>query len=299
MSITEHTTKTARHTTFYLAAAPAGSRHLHARLAGARRELAAPAPRACCARLSDRRARHAWLRALERVPRHEDYAQEDIVGDMIELLDSLGQRKGGLGWPRLGKPGRMERREPPSGAHRSRREPLRALLHDRSRSRAHAHAGRSPALPRRRVPVRTVGLHALLRRELRRGDRADGRRRREVLEDRVSQGGPARRGSARDHVDCPPQSRNARRPDTRSAARRRRDHGGGPERLRVGARAQRVLRPVVLVHEPRRATPHTAGRRRTMELSTCRRCFSTPATTTSASARTHGWPSRCAPIAGT
>ena len=45
--------------------------------------------------------------------RHEDYALEHAVADMLELLASTGPRTGAVGRPRLGRAGGVEHREPP------------------------------------------------------------------------------------------------------------------------------------------------------------------------------------------
>jgi soluble epoxide hydrolase / lipid-phosphate phosphatase len=96
MPITEHTTKTARHTTFYLAAGPEDGplvifihgwpelsiswRHQLPMLASLGFRAIAPDMR-------------GYGRSSV-YPSHDDYAQEHIVRDMIELLDSLGREKG-------------------------------------------------------------------------------------------------------------------------------------------------------------------------------------------------------------
>jgi soluble epoxide hydrolase / lipid-phosphate phosphatase len=95
MPITEHTTKTARHTTFYLAAGPEDGplvifihgwpelsiswRHQLPMLASLGFRAIAPDMR-------------GYGRSSV-YPSHDDYAQEHIVRDMIELLDSLGREK--------------------------------------------------------------------------------------------------------------------------------------------------------------------------------------------------------------
>jgi pimeloyl-ACP methyl ester carboxylesterase len=95
MPITEHTTETARHTTFYLAAGPGDGplvifihgwpelsiswRHQLPMLASLGFRAIAPDMR-------------GYGRSSV-YSRHEDYAQEHIVCDMIELLDSLGREK--------------------------------------------------------------------------------------------------------------------------------------------------------------------------------------------------------------
>jgi pimeloyl-ACP methyl ester carboxylesterase len=95
MPITEHTTKTARHSTFYLAAGPVEGplvifihgwpelssswRHQLPSLASLGFRVIAPDMR-------------GYGRSSV-YSRHEDYAQEHIVRDMIELLDSLGRER--------------------------------------------------------------------------------------------------------------------------------------------------------------------------------------------------------------
>jgi pimeloyl-ACP methyl ester carboxylesterase len=95
MSITEHTTKTARHTTFYLAAGPENGPlviflHGWPELSISwRHQLPALASLGFRAIAPDMRGygrSHVYSR-------HEDYAQEHIVRDMLELLQSLGRQK--------------------------------------------------------------------------------------------------------------------------------------------------------------------------------------------------------------
>jgi pimeloyl-ACP methyl ester carboxylesterase len=92
MPITEHTTKTARHTTFYLAAGPEEGPpvifiHGWPELSISwRHQLPALASLGFRAIAPDMRG---YGRSSV-YSRHEDYAQEHIVRDMIELLDSLG-----------------------------------------------------------------------------------------------------------------------------------------------------------------------------------------------------------------
>jgi soluble epoxide hydrolase / lipid-phosphate phosphatase len=95
MSITEHTTKTTRHTTFYLAAGPVSGPlviflHGWPELSRSwRHQLPALAALGFRAIAPDMRG---YGRSTV-YSRHEDYAQEHIVGDMIELLDSLAREK--------------------------------------------------------------------------------------------------------------------------------------------------------------------------------------------------------------
>jgi pimeloyl-ACP methyl ester carboxylesterase len=95
MSITEHTTKTARHTTFYLAAGPEKGPliiflHGWPELSISwRHQLPALASLGFRAVAPD-------MRGYGRsgvYSRHEDYAQEHIVRDILELLQSLGREK--------------------------------------------------------------------------------------------------------------------------------------------------------------------------------------------------------------
>jgi pimeloyl-ACP methyl ester carboxylesterase len=95
MSITEHTTKTARHTTFYLAAGPEKGPliiflHGWPELSISwRHQLPAFASLGFRAIAPD-------MRGYGRsgvYSRHEDYAQEHIVRDILELLHSLGREK--------------------------------------------------------------------------------------------------------------------------------------------------------------------------------------------------------------
>jgi len=95
MSMTEHTTKTARHTTFYLAAGPEDGPlivflHGWPELSISwRHQLPALASLGFRAVAPDMRG-YGRSRVHSR---HEDYAQEHLVQDMIELLHSLGRKK--------------------------------------------------------------------------------------------------------------------------------------------------------------------------------------------------------------
>ncbi len=95
MSITEHTTKTDRHTTFYLAAGPEDGPlvifvHGWPELSTSwRHQLPALAALGFRAIAPDMRG---YGRSSV-YPQSSDYAQANIVRDMIELLDSLGREK--------------------------------------------------------------------------------------------------------------------------------------------------------------------------------------------------------------
>ncbi len=95
MSITEHTTKTERHTTFYLAAGPEDGPliicvHGWPELSMSwRHQLPALAALGFRAIAPDMRG---YGRSSV-YNRHGDYAQEHIVRDMLDLLDSLGREK--------------------------------------------------------------------------------------------------------------------------------------------------------------------------------------------------------------
>jgi pimeloyl-ACP methyl ester carboxylesterase len=95
VSITEHTVKTDRHTSFYLAAGPENGPliifvHGWPELSISwRHQLPALAALGFCAIAPDMRG---YGRSSV-YSRHGDYAQELIVRDMIELLDSTGRQK--------------------------------------------------------------------------------------------------------------------------------------------------------------------------------------------------------------
>lgn len=95
MSITEHTTKTERHTTFYLAAGPEDGPlvifvHGWPELSISwRHQLPALAALGFRAIAPDMRG---YGRSSV-YHRHGDYAQEHIVRDMLELVDSVGREK--------------------------------------------------------------------------------------------------------------------------------------------------------------------------------------------------------------
>ena len=93
-SITEHTAKTNRHTTFYLAAGPEdGPLKLFLPTAGPSCRLSWRHQLPPLAALGFR-AIAPDMRGCGRssiYDRHSDYAQEYIVRDMLDLLDSLGR----------------------------------------------------------------------------------------------------------------------------------------------------------------------------------------------------------------
>ncbi|HYL57849.1 MAG TPA: alpha/beta hydrolase [Candidatus Acidoferrales bacterium] len=95
MPVTEHTVKTKRHTTFYLAAGPENGPaiifiHGWPELSISwRHQLPAFAALGFRAVAPDMRG---YGRSTV-YNRHEDYAQENIVRDMLELADSLGREK--------------------------------------------------------------------------------------------------------------------------------------------------------------------------------------------------------------
>src|ERR1700745_3317070 len=94
MTVTEHTAKSARHTTLYLASGPANGppiifAHGWPELSISwRHQLPAFAALGFRAIAPDMRG---YGRTSVYV-RSADYAQEHIVGDMLELLDSLGRK---------------------------------------------------------------------------------------------------------------------------------------------------------------------------------------------------------------
>jgi alpha-beta hydrolase superfamily lysophospholipase len=129
MTITEHTVKTDRHTSFYLAAGPENGPliifiHGWPELSISwRHQLPALAALGFRAIAPDMRG---YGRSTVYNKKGE-YAQEHIVRDMLDLLDSLGRDKAvwvGHDW----KSGSLEYREPSSRAMRRGREPVRPLV---------------------------------------------------------------------------------------------------------------------------------------------------------------------------
>jgi hypothetical protein len=90
-------------------------------------------------------------------PRREDYALEEIVADMLELLRALG-----VGRPRLGRSGRLGDRAPSSARVSRRRERVRGVRTRRFRAVDADPDGRSQRVPHARVSGRSMGLHAVL-----------------------------------------------------------------------------------------------------------------------------------------
>ena len=135
--VTEHTVKTARHTTGYLACgAEKGPLlifcHGWPELSLSwRHQLPAMAALGFRCIAPDMRG----YGRSSTYTRHEDFAQELIVEDMLELLAVARPRQGGVDRPRLGQLGGVERGLAPSRQDRGRGEPLRAL-HRRRASRS-------------------------------------------------------------------------------------------------------------------------------------------------------------------
>ena len=147
---------------------------VRARLAGTRDQLAPPVAGVRRARLPRGRARHARLRPFVGV----SHARRIRVAEHRRRHDRLdrfvGARARGVGRSRLGQPGGLEHREPPSGALRGRRESVRAVLHARARPRAVSRTDQSRHLSGRSVPGRAVGVSAALSGGFRRRDAGDG-----------------------------------------------------------------------------------------------------------------------------
>jgi hypothetical protein len=169
--VTDHVVKTPRHTSFYLACgeacAPMIFVHGWPELSISWRHQLP-----CFAALGFR-AIAPDMRGYGRSsvhPRHEDYALEHIVADMIELLDSLGMKKRSGSGHDWGSPVVWEYREPSSRSVSWRGESLRAVfsegLHvagiDPEPDRSHDLSGGG-------VSYRSMGISIVLSRELRQG----------------------------------------------------------------------------------------------------------------------------------
>ena len=185
-------------------------------------------------------------------PRHEDYALEEIVADMVELLGALGAKKAiwvGHDW---GAPvvWSIAQQHPelchgvanlcvpyqPDGFAVETVVPLA----DRA------------VYPRRQVSGGAMGLSAVLSREFRCGGRRFRTRRRRDRPRAVPRRRSRGQGQTRAHLFRSRQRRllwPGRQAGARSAARPGHPERGGGAPLRLGARAQRVLRPMQLVHE--------------------------------------------------
>ena len=273
--------------------------HFRAWLARAVAELASPASVLRRPGLQGHRARHARLRAIERLPAPRGLRRRAHRRGYARAAPGARPREGRLGRPRLGQPHRVEPCKPPPRQMRRRRQPLRSLHCQGLCSREFPAPRRSGGLPRGAVPGRTVGLPAVLRGELRQG--APGLRGRcpQHREGPVPQGTTRRQGQAEPHRNHP-QGRwmvRPRRQGPRPADRYRCADGGRPQRLRHRARGQRLLRPGFLVHEPP-PQPAVCGQgRQRRQAALCRCSSSTAPTTTPARRWSPAWPSPCGRIA--
>ena len=231
--ITEHTVENERHRTFYLAAGVAGraADRLRARLAGAVNQLAAPAAVLRRSRLPRRRARHAGLRPIRRVPAPRGLRAPAHRARHDRLARRAGARQGHLGRSRLGQPGGLGAGQPSPRALLRRGEPVRTVFREGLRARDHAAPDRPLRLSGSGVSSRTMGLSALLRGELRQGERSVRGQRREHREGAVQEGQSARQGQAVAHGGRAPRRRlvRRRRPGARPADGHR---PADPERLR-------------------------------------------------------------------
>ena len=184
--------------------------------------------------------------------RHEDFAQELIVADMLELLASLGRDRGGVDRPRLGQPGRLEHGRAPPRQDGRRREPLRAVSRRRaSRSTPCVPLVDRSVYPEAEYPAGQWDYQFFYEESFDkalRGLRGQHPQRREGA---VPQGQSRRRRQAVAHRGGAQGRRLVRRRRlARPAARCRRADRGRPGGLYRGADAQRLLRARLLVHEP-------------------------------------------------
>ena len=171
--VTEHTVKTARHTTGYLACGAEGATaaDLLPWLARALAVVAASAAGLRRARLPLHRARHARLRPVQHLR-----AARGLRAGADRRRHARAARRArprrtdrGVDRPRLGQPRRLEHRRAPSRQDGRRREPLRAVSAGGLHARHGGAAGRPLGLSRGGVSGRPVGLPVLLRGELRQG----------------------------------------------------------------------------------------------------------------------------------
>ena len=300
--VTEHTVKTDRHTTGYLAcgAEDGAVADLLPRLARALAVVAAPVAGLGGARLPLRRARHARLRPLEHLHAPRGLRAGADRRGHARAAGLARPRQGGVDRPRLGQPGGVEhgRRTIPT-----RRSAWRASACPTSprasRSRAGA-AGRPLGLSRGRAyPVGQWDYQFFYEESF---DKARKRLRGQHPQRRE---GAVPQGQSRRASASPPHRVGAQGTAAGSAAApgptcramatciTEQDHGG----LYRGADAQRLLRARLLVHEPqgqRRLCQARAERRQ------ARDAGAVPARRLRHDLRDHdtrGSPSRCAATA--
>ena len=188
--------------------------------------------------------------------RHEDFAQELIVEDMLELLASLGRDKAvwiGHDWGSSVVWNVASHHPDKTVGVASLCVPYIAAGNSVENRLA---AGRPLGLSRRSLSRRAVGLSLLLRRELRQGAARLRGQHPQRREGDVPQGQSGRRRQAfRDRVGAQERRLVRRRRLSRRAARSRRHHRAGSRGLYRGADAQRLLRAERLVHEPQGERP--------------------------------------------
>ena len=301
--VTEHVAKSTRHTTFYLACgaedAPAiifihGWPELSISW---RHQLPVFAALGFRAIAPDMRG---YGRSSV-YPRHEDYALEHTVQDMIELIDSLGRERAvwvGHDW---GSPVVWS-----MASHHPERCFAVANLCVPYISRGFAPgklhpAGGSHGLSGGRVPGRPVGIHVLLRGEFCRRLRGVRRQCPELSEGDVPGRIGGRPGPALADRPCPSERWLVRRRGTgaRPAGGHAGADRGGSAQIRIRAAAQRLLRAGFLVYEPhsqRRFRRQGAG---TTASWPCPCCFCMASTTTPARPSPPAWPNQCGRTAQT
>ena len=139
---------------------------VRARLAGAVDKLAAPTALLCRARLSLHCTGHARLRPFQRASAPRGLRAGTQHARHAGVAGCAGARQSRMGRARLGQPGGLEHRQPPPRALLRCCQPVHSLHRRRVRTGELPAADRSRRLCRSGFPCWSMGIHAVLRREL-------------------------------------------------------------------------------------------------------------------------------------
>ena len=256
VAISEHTTQSSRHTTFYLAAGPdrRAVDRIRARLARTRDQLAASVAGFAALGFRADRAGHARLWPLVGVS-HARCVCVAVNRRRHDRLDRfVGARTRGVGRARLGQSGRVERREPSSGSLRRSCESVRALLHARARSGSVPRPGRPAAVSADSSRRGSGSTSSTTRRDFARRTKEMDSNPYNIAKLLFRKGDPAGFGQPSPTRWYGATAAGSAAPASRRAARRRRGHRGGRQRVRQRTARNGFFGPELVLHESRTPT---------------------------------------------